>query len=139
MRALIRPLRSDFVGLVIAVPVVALSLPASHLADRFSRKTTLGVLSANNFGSAGPRFMETPCHSSTAETAPREQTIGVYRVDFRTSRGVSSARSKNQRSPRISAADLAKHFADRGDKVTHVCLVDAADSSDPKAVGLARL
>src|SRR5437867_13312780 len=26
------------VGLVIAVPVVALSLPAGHLADRFSRK-----------------------------------------------------------------------------------------------------
>src|SRR4029434_11072946 len=51
----------------------------------------------------------------------------------------SSARSKNRWSLRISAADLAKHFADRGDKVAHVCRVDAADGSDPKAVGLAQL
>jgi hypothetical protein len=33
--------------------------------------------------------METPCHSSTADLAPREQSIGVYRVDFRTSSGIS--------------------------------------------------
>src|SRR5436309_14908994 len=51
----------------------------------------------------------------------------------------SAARSKNQRCVRISAADLVKHFADCGDKVTHVFLVDAADSSDPKAVVLAQL
>src|SRR5438045_2804495 len=31
------------VGLVIAIPVVALSLPAGHLADRFSRKTIILV------------------------------------------------------------------------------------------------
>src|SRR3982750_179572 len=31
------------VGLVIAVPVVALSLPAGHLADRFSRKRIILV------------------------------------------------------------------------------------------------
>src|SRR5437016_9500981 len=31
------------VGLVIAVPVVALSLPAGHLADRFSRKRIIIV------------------------------------------------------------------------------------------------
>src|SRR5205809_2399891 len=46
---------------------------------------------------------------------------------------------KDQWSLRISAADLAKHFADRGNKVTDVFLVDAADGSDPKAVGLAQL
>src|SRR4029434_2529213 len=51
----------------------------------------------------------------------------------------SSARSKNRWSLRISAVDLAKHFADRGDKVAHVCRVDADDRSDPKAVGLAQL
>src|SRR4029434_5627653 len=51
----------------------------------------------------------------------------------------SSARSKNRWSLRISAVDLAKHFADRGDKVAHVLRVDAADGSDPKAVGLAQL
>jgi MFS family permease len=34
------------VGLAIAVPVVTLSLPAGHLADRFGRKKSLGVLSA---------------------------------------------------------------------------------------------
>src|SRR5206468_3567286 len=45
----------------------------------------------------------------------------------------------NQWSERISPADFAKHFADRGDKVAHVILVDAADSSDPKAVTLAQL
>src|SRR5207247_8199292 len=31
------------VGLVIAIPVVALSLPAGHLADRFSRKRIILV------------------------------------------------------------------------------------------------
>src|SRR5438552_11965405 len=51
----------------------------------------------------------------------------------------SAARSKNQRSVRISAADLVKHFADCGDKIAHVILVDAADSSDPKAITLAQL
>ena len=73
--------------------------------------------------------METAFHSLTADLAPREPTIGVYRVDFRTSSGLSSARSKNQWSLRISADDLAKHFADRGDKVAHVFLGDAADGS----------
>src|ERR1051326_4953904 len=34
---------SWFVGLVIAVPVVALSLPAGHLADRISRKQIILV------------------------------------------------------------------------------------------------
>jgi hypothetical protein len=29
----------------------------------------------DNFGSAGPRFMETPCHSSTAETAPANRPL----------------------------------------------------------------
>src|SRR6266699_1215886 len=52
---------------------------------------------------------------------------------------LSAARSKNQSSVTISAADLVKHFADCGDKVAHVILVDAADSSDPKAVTLAQL
>src|SRR5438067_690481 len=51
----------------------------------------------------------------------------------------SAARSKNQRSVRISAADLVKHFADCGDKVAQVILVDAADGSDSEAVGLAQL
>jgi MFS family permease len=71
------------VGLAIAVPVVTLSLPAGHLADRFSRKATLAILSAITSTVPASAFMETACHSLTAETALREQTIDVYRVDFR--------------------------------------------------------
>src|SRR5262245_20410559 len=55
------------VGLAIAVPVVTLSLPAGHLADRFSRKKTFGVLSAITSVVLASVFMETPCHSLTAE------------------------------------------------------------------------
>jgi MFS family permease len=43
MRALIRQPALGLVGLVIAVPVVTLSLPAGHLADRFSRKRIILV------------------------------------------------------------------------------------------------
>src|SRR5438105_13576174 len=45
------------VGLVIAVPVVALSLPAGHLADRFSRKQIIlvsQVFSALTSSGRGP-------------------------------------------------------------------------------------
>src|SRR5258705_9554566 len=46
------------VGLVIAVPVVALSLPAGHLADRFSRKRIILVSQIfSALASAGPALV----------------------------------------------------------------------------------
>ena len=46
--------------------------------------------------------------------------------------GFHPAWAKNEWNPRAS-------LADRGDKVLHVFLIDAADRSDPEAVGLVQL
>ena len=60
------------VGLVIVVPVVALSLPAGHLADRFSRKRIMlvsQIFSALVVGRPGARLVETPFHSFDSSIA----------------------------------------------------------------------
>ena len=60
------------VGLVIAVPVVTLSLPAGHLADRFSRKRIIlvsQIFSALTSMASGLGFVEASRHSSDCAIA----------------------------------------------------------------------
>ncbi len=60
------------VGLAIAVPVVTLSLPAGHLADRFSRKHIIlwsQVFSAITSSGPGSGFLETSSYSTDCAVA----------------------------------------------------------------------
>jgi MFS family permease len=52
----IPPLRSALVGLVLAIPVVCLSLPAGHLADKYSRKHIIMIAQVVSARSRLPRL-----------------------------------------------------------------------------------
>ena len=59
------------VGLVAAVPIVALSLPAGHLADRFSRKSIILLYAGRERALLDlPRahFLESPRHSANSDS-----------------------------------------------------------------------
>ena len=74
-------------GLVIAIPVVGLSLPAGHLADRFSRKQIIivsQILSSLISVGTGVSLLETSCHSQCIDSARRESGIERHRGDLRT-------------------------------------------------------
>src|SRR5947208_16790525 len=69
------------VGLVIAIPVVTLSLPAGHLADRFSRKHI--ILWSQVFGALMSLALALVCwkHLSIPQIAPlREGNRGLAAV-----------------------------------------------------------
>src|SRR5947199_2094379 len=73
------------VGLVIAVPVVALSLPAGHLADRFSRKRIILVSQIFSAVASAALALVSWQHLSIPQLTPlREgnhalaETVGVF-------------------------------------------------------------
>ena len=74
------------VGFVIAVPVVALSLPAGHLADRFSRKHIILVSQIFSAITSLALALVSWKHLSIPQIAPlrgRQSRAGSCRRDFR--------------------------------------------------------